>query len=88
MEQTLVEQGFYVCEQMAGFSQHIGPFYEKHQDVENNHFIRALVIDGHHLNREGVVHGGVPLSFIDYVIYRAIGDRIGHQIQFATFRAC
>jgi acyl-coenzyme A thioesterase PaaI-like protein len=30
------------------------------------------------------VHGGVLLTFADYVIYRAIGDERGHQQQFAT----
>ena len=45
---------------------------------------RALKIEAHHLNPEGVVHGGVTLAFADYIIYRAIGDEIGHDIRFAT----
>ncbi|TKB43291.1 PaaI family thioesterase [Thalassotalea mangrovi] len=66
-----------------GFSGHIGPFYQK-QNVETDSFTRALPLDERHLNPEGVVHGGVLLSFLDYCIYRAIGDEMGHDIRFAT----
>jgi uncharacterized protein (TIGR00369 family) len=31
-----------------------------------------------------VVHGGVITSFADFVLYRAIGDEIGHELRFAT----
>lgn len=81
MVKTMVEAGFTPCSQSKGFSQHIGPFFEK-QNMEGT--FRALMIDERHLNPEGVVHGGVLLSFMDYVIYRAIGDEITHDIQFAT----
>ena len=81
MSTSLVEQGFAICDQSDGFCQHIGPFYQRQR---NNHFERALVIDKRHLNPEGVVNGGVVLSLMDYVIYRAIGDVISHQVKFAT----
>lgn len=81
MTHTLVKQGFLPCGQSAGFCDHIGPFYEQQQA---HSIVRALPIDSRHLNPEGVVNGGVILSFMDYVIYRAIGDEIGHKIQFAT----
>lgn len=81
MSQELLNQGFVECGQSDGFCQHIGPFYEK----KNNDIVtRALTIDKRHINPEGVVNGGVILSFMDYVIYRAIGDEIGHDIKFAT----
>ncbi len=80
---TLTEQGYEVCGQSDGFCQHIGPFYQKQ---DNGIVTRALAIDNRHLNPEGVVNGGVVLSFMDYVIYRAIGDDIGHQIKFATIQ--
>ncbi|XQW83549.1 PaaI family thioesterase [Thalassotalea piscium] len=81
MPVSLLNQGYVECGQSDGFCQHIGPFYE------NNALkpvTRALTIDNRHLNPEGVVNGGVILSFMDYIIYRAIGDEIGHEIKFAT----
>lgn len=84
-QQKLIEQGYVVCPAMAGFAAHIGPFFEKAEQVNGETVItRALVIDERHLNPEGVVHGGVTLTFMDYIIYRAIGDELTHNIQFAT----
>ena len=81
MSIELIKQGYEECDQSDGFCQHIGPFY---QQKKHNTVTRALLIDNRHLNPEGVVNGGVILSFMDYVIYRAIGDEIGHKIKFAT----
>jgi uncharacterized protein (TIGR00369 family) len=75
------DHSFTQCTQQHGFSAHIGPFFER--DV-NGIMHRALKIEAHHLNPEGVVHGGVTLALTDYIIYRAIGDAIGHDIRFAT----
>lgn len=77
----LMSDGFVECGQSDGFCAHIGPFYEQ---IKTDGAVRALSIDSRHLNPEGVVNGGVILSFMDYVIYRAIGDEIGHHIKFAT----
>ena len=77
----LASQGFTLCPDLRGFSAFIGPFYERSYEAEIE---RALAIENHHLNPEGVVHGGVLLSFADYAIYRAIGDVVSHDIQFAT----
>ncbi len=67
--------------QQRGFSSHIGPFYE----IELPHGMRrAVQLEPKHLNPEGVVHGGVITSFADFALYRAIGDEIGHETQFAT----
>lgn len=81
MTDTLLQKGFVKCNQSEGFCEHIGPFYEQTQQSQT---VRALAIDKRHLNPEGLVNGGVILSFMDYVIYRAIGDEISHNIQFAT----
>lgn len=81
MSIPLASLGFSPCKQQQGFSQHIGPFYEKGLA---NSWQRALPLDDRHMNPEGVVHGGVLLSFADYVIYRGIGDVLGHDIAFAT----
>jgi len=79
--QALLAEGYTQCQQSEGFSEYIGPFYQKEVD---GRLVRALPIRACHLNPEGVVHGGVLLAFADFVIYRAIGDVLGHQIRFAT----
>ena len=75
------DSGYKKCTQQQGFSAHMGPFYEK---CVGGIMHRALKVEAHHLNPEGVVHGGVSLAFTDYIIYRAIGDDVGHDTQFAT----
>jgi uncharacterized protein (TIGR00369 family) len=70
-----------IAPQQAGFSSHIGPFYE----VQLPHGMRrALELDARHLNPEGVVHGGVISSFADFTLYRTIGDELGHDLRYAT----
>lgn len=70
-----------IAPQQAGFSSHLGPFYE----VALPHGMRrALLLEDKHLNPEGVVHGGVLSAFADFVLYRAIGDELGHTRKFAT----
>ncbi len=67
--------------QQRGFSAHVGPYYE----IRLEHGMRrALLLDQRHLNPEGVVHGGAISSFADYVLYRGIGDEIGHEARYAT----
>jgi uncharacterized protein (TIGR00369 family) len=77
----LTQQGFALCSPLAGFSALAGPYYEKH---ENHKITRAFAIESKHLNPEGVTHGGALLAFADYIIYRAIGDEVGHVMKFAT----
>jgi uncharacterized protein (TIGR00369 family) len=70
-----------ISPQQAGFSSHIGPFYEI---CLAGGMRRALSLDARHGNPEGVVHGGVISSFADFALYRAIGDELGHELRFAT----
>jgi len=81
MSDATFDSGYTICPHQEGFSAHMGPFYEKNV---NGVMHRALKIEAHHLNPEGVVHGGVTLAFTDYIIYRAIGDDMGHETRFAT----
>ena len=74
-------RGFRLCQDQQGFSSRAGPYWERRVD---DAMVRGLMIGPDHLNPEGVVHGGVLTAFADYVLYRAIGDVIGHDIQFAT----
>ena len=81
MSRVLIPDGFVESGQQKGFGDHIGPFYE---NLSSAPVIRAVSILPHHLNPESVVHGGLLLSFLDYIIYRAIGDELGHDEKFAT----
>ena len=74
-------RGFRLCQHQQGFSSRAGPYWERQGD---DAMVRGLMIGAEHLNPEGVVHGGVLTAFADYVLYRAIGDVIGHDIRFAT----
>lgn len=79
----LVDLGYTLCKDLQGFSTIAGPYYEK---TEQGVVTRALEITDQHLNPQGVVHGGVSLAMMDFVIYRAIGDELTHDIQFATIQ--
>jgi uncharacterized protein (TIGR00369 family) len=69
-----VPEGFAPTRQM-GFGEHIGPLYRKGEE-----FLFAARMAGHHLNRGGVVHGGMLMSFAD----NCLGE-IVHQ---TTARRC
>ncbi len=73
-----------ICPQLAGFSSHIGPFYELR--LPSGQHRRALELDARHANPEGVIHGGVLSAFGDFVLYRCIGDELGHELRFATIQ--
>lgn len=70
-----------VAPHQLGFATHVGPFYE----IALGHGMRrAVLLDPRHLTPEGVIHGGVISTFADYVMYRGIGDEIGHDLRFVT----
>jgi acyl-coenzyme A thioesterase PaaI-like protein len=73
-----------ICPQLTGFSSHMGPFYELR--LPSGQHRRALELDARHGNPEGVVHGGVLSAFGDFVLYRCIGDELGHELRFATIQ--
>jgi uncharacterized protein (TIGR00369 family) len=58
-------EGFVRTRQM-GFSEHIGPLYRKGDDPAE--FVFAARIADHHINRGGVVHGGMLMSFADHCL--------------------
>lgn len=62
--------------QQSRFTALIGPCYE----IELEHGMRrALLLDQRHLNPEGLIHGGVLTAFAEFVLYRSIGDVLGHE---------
>ncbi|TRX55256.1 PaaI family thioesterase [Thalassomonas sp. M1454] len=81
-----MNQGWQLCANVSGFSAFIGPFYQRQEENKQGdaQIIRALPLQQHHQNPEGVIHGGVYTAMADFCIYRAIGDVIGHEVKFAT----
>jgi uncharacterized protein (TIGR00369 family) len=82
LETELSEAGFTRAAGSDGFSGLVGPFFEREHPATG--WTRALAVDERHLNPEGVLHGGVLTTFADYVLYRAIGDELTHELKFAT----
>lgn len=74
--------GFEPCSKLIGFSTVSGPYFEKR--LEEGGVLRGFRVEERHLNPEGVVHGGVMASFADFMLYRAIGDELTHDVLFAT----
>lgn len=74
-------QRLKLAPRQEGFSALIGPFYEAQQDGVQR---RLLWLDARHANPEGVIHGGVLSAFLDFVLYRCIGEELGHERPYAT----
>lgn len=58
---------------IGGFSAHVGPFWTRRG--EQGHEI-GFVVEERHLNGNGIVHGGMLMTFID----QSIGMRVYHAI--------
>ncbi len=65
---------YQVCERQQGFSEVIGPFYERVTETER---VRGFRVESRHCNPEGFLHGGMQASFIDFVMYQGAGDELG-----------
>ncbi len=50
------------------FEDYVGPFYMK-LDPEGGKHVSALVVDEHHLNGGGFLHGGLLMTFADYALF-------------------
>mgnify|MGYP001547667601 FL=1 len=70
-----VPAGFQAVEQPPGFTRHNGPFYEK---TDAHGQVRAFRVLERHLNRNGVVHGGMLAAFMDNVLAHAVHRSAGH----------
>lgn len=67
-----VPDGYEVAEDQA-FNSHVGPFFLRTQD-EGVHGL--FPVRAYHLNRGGVVHGGMLMTFADMIMGRAAHDAI------------
>jgi len=55
------------------FGKIIGPIYEKRGADD---WVRGLYIEEKHINRAGIAHGGVLMTFADIVLATAVWERI------------
>ncbi len=68
--QHLVPEGFVQVTGQGNFSGHIGPTWVR-EEIEGPATYGVLIADKH-LNKRGVVHGGMLMSFMDHLLGRTI----------------
>ena len=61
---------------VPGFSDHVGPFWSRMQDSSRRF---AFLVERHHLNGNGVVHGGMLMTFMDQAIGMTVWQAIGRK---------
>jgi len=60
--------GFVLAASRSAFTDHNGPWFEKHEEART---IRAFRVLEKHTNSYGIAHGGLLMSFADSVLARA-----------------
>lgn len=71
---SLVPDGYRLVTHHAGYGQHNGPFYQK---AEGEGFVRAFRVLDRHLNRAGIIHGGMLATFADMILGQTVHGSIG-----------
>jgi uncharacterized protein (TIGR00369 family) len=61
---------------VPGFSALVGPFWTRVQDGTRRY---AFVVEERHLNGNGVVHGGMLMTFMDQSIGMTVWEAIGRK---------
>lgn len=64
IENQLSESGYYRANNMGPFTDHVAALFIK-QD-QPAHF--AMIVQKHHLNKAGIVHGGALMTLLDNVL--------------------
>lgn len=71
-----VPPGYRVMKGPGTFPEHIGPFYFKRDGEQYSYAFHALP---HHANANGIIHGGMMVTFIDEImgtdVWRAAGKK-------------
>lgn len=75
-----VPEGFEPIE-ASPFSEQIGPLYISRRESVP---VLGLLVDGHHLNRAGRVHGGLLATIADIALSRAAWDHVPDGATIAT----
>jgi len=68
-------EGFTETRLIDPFEIHVGPVYEEGSKGAKRY---ALRVDARHVNRRGVVHGGMYLTFADAALGQAAWDATDH----------
>src|SRR5215831_10404133 len=68
-------EGYLETRLIDPFEIHVGPVYEKGGKGAKRY---ALRVDNRHVNRRGVVHGGMCLTFADAALGQAAWDATDH----------
>lgn len=64
---SAIPEGYELCADGA-FNSHVGPLYLTERDGD----LHAMFpVGAHHLNRGGVVHGGMLMTFVDMIMGQA-----------------
>jgi len=71
-----VPAGFAAAEQGTGFETLVGPIYEK---GSGDDYVCGLHVAGHHVNRRGVVHGGMLFTLADHALGNMVWERVGQK---------
>jgi uncharacterized protein (TIGR00369 family) len=69
-----VPEGYQLCSRQQGFSEAVGPFFER---SVNGEVFRGFLVRPFHCNPEGFVHGGMLGCLADFAMYQAAGDVLG-----------
>ena len=62
-----IPPGYEILRGDMGFSAHIGPFYVR-KPINGHTLAFGFRVAPHHVNRGGVVHGGMLVSFADHAL--------------------
>ena len=71
-----VPAGFQATDAQAGFDGLVGPIYEKGAGED---YACGLRVGERHLNRRGVVHGGMLFSLADHALGNMVWERVGQK---------
>lgn len=74
-----IPEGFTHAELLEGFLEHVGPLYAKFDPAGKAPFVLAFRAGPQHINRHGVVHGGMLATLAD----TAIGANLIHAAEIA-----
>jgi len=73
--------GFFALPMGLGFNDAFAPVYI---NIDGADWHAGFFVEQHHLNPQGVCHGGVLMSFIDLAMAGAIGQRINNMMNMFT----
>ena len=76
-----IPEGFNELTKGLGFNDAVGPVYFK---SDENELRGGLVVQAHHLNPNGSLHGGVIATFSDMVLSAMVGHAVGEMMGMAT----